>query len=119
MARRKKRALKKIKVETALVTCAYCEGSGKDPFGIPSELSTCQVCGGRGKVSVMKPTRECVFCGGTGIFPDRRLTCTVCMGKGLVTVKPGAKACPDCEGTGVAKNTPGLPCATCHGKGVI
>ena len=107
------------KPRTSSVTCAYCRGSGLDPFGIPSELSTCQVCGGRGKVSVEKPTIKCAFCGGTGVHPDRRLTCTACMGKGVVKAVHNPDTCPDCEGSGESASTPGLPCVRCKGKGVI
>ena len=105
-------AYKKIK-------CAFCKGKGKDPFGVPSILSTCQVCGGRGTVSVMEPMKECAFCKGTGVDNVKRLTCHVCMGKGMVTVKPGAKKCPECNGDGHDKSpTMGyFPCSTCGGKG--
>ncbi len=38
--------------EVAEVTCSFCHGSGKDPFGIMSWVSKCCVCGGSGVVSV-------------------------------------------------------------------
>ena len=37
------------------ITCAFCKGTGKDPFDILSELAACQVCGGTGKVEVEEP----------------------------------------------------------------
>jgi len=107
------------KRRTGSVTCAYCQGDGIDPFGIPSVLSTCQVCGGRGKVLVAKPTTKCVFCDGSLVFPGRRLTCTACMGKGVVKAVQNPDSCPDCEGSGESTSTPGLPCVRCQGKGVI
>ncbi|MEW6674746.1 MAG: hypothetical protein AB1348_01790 [Nitrospirota bacterium] len=105
------------KVKGAEIKCAFCKGLGKDPFGLLSPLSICQVCLGRGKVRVTPPTAECAFCNGTGIYLDKRITCTVCGGKGVVTVPKGAKTCPDCKGTGQAPD--GLPCLACRGKGVI
>ena len=107
---------KKAVKSKAGITCAFCNGTGKDPFGILSPLSTCQVCGGKGKVSVNPPTAKCAFCDGTGIFPDKRITCTVCGGKGMVTVPKGAKTCPECKGSGQASD--GLPCLNCRGIGV-
>lgn len=99
------------------VTCAFCNGKGIDPFGILSSRSICQVCLGKGKVYIKPPYIECAFCGGTGVYPDKRLTCTVCGGKGVVTVPEDAKECPDCLGTGQAPD--GLPCLLCRGKGVV
>jgi len=98
------------------MTCAFCNGKGKDPFGLLSPMSDCQVCSGTGKVTVDQPTRKCAFCKGTGIHFDQRLTCTVCRGKGTVTVASGAKTCSVCKGTG--KGQDGLPCLSCRGKGV-
>lgn len=100
-----------------IVKCAFCNGTGKDPFGLLSPLSTCQVCSGRGKVSVTPPTIKCAFCNGTGIYLDKRITCTVCGGKGVVTEPKGAKTCPECKGSGQAPDS--LPCLNCRGKGVV
>ncbi len=41
------------------VQCSFCGGSGRDPFGIMSLLSTCCVCGGRGFVRVPEPYMRC------------------------------------------------------------
>jgi len=49
------------------IKCAFCKGTGKDPFDLLSEFAVCQVCGGRGKVEVKEPAIKCVFCSGTGI----------------------------------------------------
>lgn len=97
------------------MTCAFCKGTGKDPFGLLSPLSTCQVCSGTGKVKVDPPTAKCAFCNGTGVYLDKRLTCTACGGKGAVTVPKGAKTCSECNGSGQAPD--GLPCLNCRGKG--
>ena len=34
----------------SLIECAFCKGTGKDPFNLLSELATCQVCGGKGVI---------------------------------------------------------------------
>ncbi len=101
------------------ISCAFCKGIGKDPFGLLSEYSICQVCGGTGKVKVKEPAIKCVFCKSTGVYPGgARVTCTVCNGKGMVTVPGATKECPKCKGTGTTKDS-GLPCVKCGGKGVV
>jgi len=106
------------------IKCAFCKGTGKDPFDLLSKLATCQVCGGRGKVEIKGPAIKCTYCKGTGVYPHNgRVTCTVCNGKGMVTVKgadeKGAiKECPECKGTGATVDS-GLPCIKCGGKGVV
>jgi len=98
--------------------CAFCQGKGIDPFELLSKLSTCQVCGGRGEVTIPEPAIECAFCGGSGVHRDQRLTCVVCGGKGMVNIKEPYETCPDCEGKGV-KSGDYLPCSRCKGKGVV
>lgn len=44
-----------------VVPCAFCEGQGRDPFGIMSRLSTCYVCGGKTVLWVKKPVKECLL----------------------------------------------------------
>ncbi len=101
------------------ITCAFCRGQGKDPFNLLSELSTCQVCGGTGKVEVEEPAIKCAFCKATGVYPrNARVTCTVCNGKGMVTVKGATEECPKCKGTATTFDS-GLPCIKCGGKGVV
>src|SRR3990167_8272576 len=68
----------------SLVKCAFCRGTGFDRFGVPSKLSTCQTCKGRGKVYVPEPHEKCASCLGTGVYRHHRLTCSVCGGKGRV-----------------------------------
>ena len=101
------------------ITCAFCKGTGKDPFDLLSELAKCQVCGGSGKVEVGPPAIKCAFCKGSGVYHDTRMTCTICNGRGMITAPKGQTTqCPDCEGTGATMDS-GLPCLKCKGKGVI
>jgi len=100
------------------IECAFCDAQGVDPFKIPSPLSKCQVCWGKGTVNVEEKTITCVYCNGSGRHPELRLTCPVCWGKGVVTVKEPGMTCPDCKGTGKAPESK-LPCLRCGGKGVI
>jgi len=83
--------LKKIAKKIKKINCAFCKGIGRDPFGIPSKLSNCQVCWGEGKVAIADiPHETCTACEGTGIFKHHRLPCSVCKGKGKV-LKDGGK----------------------------
>jgi len=67
------------------IICAFCKGKGKDPFGVPSKESKCQVCWGEGKITIAgQPHETCGACKGTGIFLHYRLPCSVCKGKGVV-----------------------------------
>jgi len=102
------------------VRCAFCQGTGKDPFRLLSPLSACGVCGGKGKVLVGAPYVSCAFCGGTGIHPRSRLTCTACMGKGVIHVEEPTQTCPVCHGRGVDPTGDlELACTTCGGAGVV
>ena len=102
------------------ITCGFCRGAGKDPFGLLSERSTCQVCWGTGIVELSPPRRRCVFCSGSGVYPDSRLTCTVCGGKGANTVMESAAACAACKGSGKSDVSLGhQPCVTCRGVGFV
>jgi len=103
-----------------MIACAFCRGTGKDPFGLLSERSKCQVCVGTGTVVVRQPRLRCVFCGGSGVYPDSRLTCTVCGGKGANTAEGLSEPCPICRGTGKADVSLGhQPCAACRGMGFV
>lgn len=102
-----------------VITCAFCRGAGKDPFGVMSELSTCQVCGGKGAVAVEEPAVRCAFCGGGGVHRDQRLTCTACAGKGMISVHSPHTKCPRCEGTGADPMIDYLHCVLCKGAGVV
>lgn len=111
-----KRDIQVVRKES--LECAFCQGRGRDPFELLSDQSVCQVCGGKGRVSVWGPFVECAYCKGTGVMPQRRMVCTVCGGKGLVKAREDAKPCADCLGRGWL---PGqyLPCLTCGGKGAV
>jgi len=100
--------------------CAFCSGTGKDPFGLLSILATCQVCWGSGRITVSEPVARCPFCNGSGVHPSRRYTCIVCNGKGVVSAPAEGEreVCPECGGNGKSRN-PDLPCLKCKGKGVI
>ena len=101
------------------ITCGFCKGTGKDPFDLLSELATCQVCGGTGKVEVKEPVIKCVYCNGSGAYHNTRLTCTVCNGKGVVTAPESpTEWCPKCEGTGTTIDS-AMPCLNCKGKGIV
>jgi len=104
---------------TAQITCGFCKGMGKDPFGLLSEHAACQVCGGTGKVEVIELVIRCAFCKGSGVYHNTRVTCTVCNGKGMVTAPQSpTEWCPECEGTGTTIDS-AMPCLECKGKGVV
>lgn len=101
------------------VGCAFCKGKGKDPFEIMSRQSICQVCGGRGRVTVLQPHVVCAYCGATGVAPGTRNVCTSCHGRGVVSIAADGKlVCPECKGNGRAKQS-NLSCSKCGGKGVV
>jgi DnaJ-class molecular chaperone len=105
------------------MTCAFCAGRGKDPFGIMSSLAACQVCGGKGRRTLRQPTAPCAFCRGTGVHPGSRLTCTTCGGAGRVETTAAAVTCRCCDGTGrsaddIWPDSP-LSCVCCGGKGFV
>jgi len=101
------------------IVCAFCIGSGKDPFRILSPISACQVCHGLGTVELPEPHTPCRYCQGSGVNPHGgRLTCPVCWGKGAYSLEGKTKICPQCHSTGkVAEGY--LPCSYCLGKGVV
>lgn len=94
------------------ITCAFCKGKGLDPFGIPSELSKCQVCNDRKVNAVMGPFEECPVCLGTGVYKHHRLVCAVCKGRGQVSKVKGKDRTEDCEpgNKEMLDAETGLPC---------
>jgi hypothetical protein len=111
------------KLATRDVVCAFCNGAGRDPFGLMSPLATCQVCGGTGTRTLHTPTAICRFCQGTGVHPHSRLTCTTCGGVGTVEIPVNAVTCPCCHGSGreadSAWSDSPLSCSCCRGTGVV
>ena len=99
------------------VKCAFCRGSGRDPFRLTSVLSDCPACGGVGTVRVRQPYVTCRACNGTGVQPFTRVPCLACGGKGVSHVEEPTETCPVCRGKGV--NGLHLYCLRCHGAGMI
>ena len=98
------------------IKCAFCSGTGMDPFDLLSHISHCLVCNGTGLVEVQEPMKACVFCAGSGKNPlGARVTCIVCGGTGFNHIAKSTK-CIQCKGTG--KSIDGLPCTRCGGKGL-
>ncbi|MBU4311713.1 MAG: hypothetical protein KJ706_03225 [Candidatus Omnitrophica bacterium] len=75
--------LKEIKKNNVEIKCAFCKGTGKDPFGL-SRLSDCPICHGKGVAEVKKPYEKCKACNGTGVYIRSHLYCWPCRGKGVV-----------------------------------
>ncbi|MDA2929124.1 hypothetical protein MYX84_04100 [Acidobacteria bacterium AH-259-O06] len=114
---RTKRVVSKAMAE---LKCGYCKGTGKDPWGLMSVLSACQVCNGKGTVNIAQPYITCPVCKGRGNERNTRVTCSACKGKGVVHIEKGMKSCPDCGGTGMTGSV-GLRkyCLKCHGIGRV
>jgi DnaJ-class molecular chaperone len=99
-------------------TCAFCRGTGLDPFGIMSRISTCCVCSGSGVVLVQAPHVPCAHCRGSGAV--KTLTCTVCGGKGVITLPDiPVVICMECRGTGDDASAPAMGCLKCRGLGFV
>lgn len=114
--------LKNIRDKMVKVKCAFCNGTGKDPFGLLSHLSDCQVCLGKGEVEILGPVVTCNFCHGSGIQPytTSRLHCLACGGVGVVTKITPSRKCPVCKETGIYPRRPHpVACHICHGQGVV
>lgn len=99
-------------------SCAFCHGAGTDPYGIPSWLSSCAVCGGDGLLQVPAEHVTCAHCQGTGSV--KRFICTVCHGSGVVARHAGpTRTCPSCGGNGDDPKNPTLDCLRCRGRGWV
>ncbi len=104
--------------DTTVLRCSFCRGTGKDPFGIMSSISTCSVCRGSGESLVRGPHRRCPHCQGTGAV--KTFTCGVCRGTGYLPSPTGPTVrCPECGGTGDDKGAPALSCLMCQGHGLV
>lgn len=102
------------------VRCAFCNGTGLDPFELLSPLSACPACLGRGSVNMPEPYVRCAFCRGSGVQPHTRLTCSCCAGRGVQTVREPLAACSRCGGKGEdPKGELNLSCPGCGGAGVV
>jgi DnaJ-class molecular chaperone len=102
------------------VACTFCRGTGKDPFGVLSPLSRCEICQGEGTILVRAPFVHCGECRGTAVQPHKRLTCSACAGRGVHSVAKKNQACPNCKGSGIAPGSgSALACCTCNGSGRI
>ena len=100
---------------TKIIKCAFCGGTGKDPYDLLSLLSNCLVCNSSGQIAMDEPMKKCMFCSGSGKNPlGARVPCIVCGGKGNNHITSNTK-CTQCKGTG--KSTDGLPCTRCGGSG--
>ena len=96
--------------------CAFCKGEG---LVGPTKKARCQVCGGKGTITVTPPVVICAYCQGRGMKEPRSyLICVVCHGKGVVQIKEPIEACKTCKGRGASLGS-NLPCLTCHGKGSV
>lgn len=106
--------------EQQLIKCAFCRGTGFDRFEVPSKLSRCQTCKGRGKVYVPEPHEKCPSCLGTGVYCHHRLTCSVCGGKGRVRKLNRARdgGCEK-ENEEALNIETGLPCINAYGLGEV
>ncbi len=101
------------------ITCAFCKGEGKDPFGIMSPTAICSVCHGLKEHYILKPYSTCAYCKGTGIEQGTRNPCLSCHGRGQVSHHEGKLSiCPTCRGSGMTHGTE-LTCRECNGSGVI
>ena len=100
------------KTSRSLHVCAFCRGRGVDPFGVPSKISQCQVCQGRGKNFILEPSEACVACRGTGVYKHHRLSCALCKGRGFLHHIPGKDRTYGCkpENDEMLDRGTGLPC---------
>lgn len=85
--RRRRKSAETILPKMEKITCAFCKGTGKDPFKLLSPLSSCPVCQGHKTVYVIAPYETCPACEGTGVYYRSKLFCWNCHGKGVVYVK--------------------------------
>lgn len=67
--------VKRIPKEPGIVTCRYCDGTGKH------QNEKCIVCDGKGKVEVVDKNRQCQWCKGRGYMMPG-IPCTNCGGTG-------------------------------------
>ena len=102
----------------ASAKCAFCGGTGKDPFDLLSSLSRCPVCKGHGMLEMKVPTVPCAYCRGTGRQRHTRLPCSGCGGAGVIAMAGPTTRCPQCDGSGREPEAD-LPCSLCTGAGLV
>jgi DnaJ-class molecular chaperone len=100
------------------VKCAFCGGTGRDPYRVLSNVSDCPVCKGHKTVEVETPVVPCLYCKGTGRQRHTRLTCSACRGTGVITLPGPTAACPQCGGGGREPEAD-LACSLCKGAGLV
>ena len=100
------------------IKCAFCGGTGRDPYRILSRVSDCPVCKGHKTVDVETPVVACLYCKGTGRQRHTRLTCSACGGAGVITLPAPTAHCPQCDGSGRDPEAD-LPCSLCRGAGLV
>ena len=76
------------------IKCAFCQGTGRDPFHVMSHLSNCPVCGGKKTVKVREPYETCGTCEGTGQYVNSKMYCWACRGKGVIPIKQEPQPSP-------------------------
>jgi DnaJ-class molecular chaperone len=98
--------------------CAFCGGTGRDPFELLSKLSRCPVCKGHKMLDAKSPTVPCAYCRGTGRQRHARMTCSGCGGAGAFALTGPTVECPQCAGSGREPEAD-LPCSLCKGAGLV
>ena len=71
---------------TKKIPCAFCHGTGKDPFGQLYPVSTCQDCHGRIEIYILTPFKTCTYYPGTGLAFSTQNTSTSCRGRGVISL---------------------------------
>ena len=96
-------------IETPIRICAFCHGTGIQPY-TRSGLH-CPACGGKGVGKVLEPSKECPLCDGTGIADPTRpaLACEMCKGQGVVPEIPAAEVKGRMRKKGRARDTKPMP----------
>ena len=117
-AKRESPADRKPDGEAQTIKCAFCGGTGKDPYEVLSGVSDCPVCKGHKTVEAKTPLVDCLYCRGTGRHRHTRLTCSACGGKGVITLAGPTTKCTQCAGTG-REPEGDLPCSLCRGTGLV
>lgn len=100
------------------IKCAFCDGTGRDPYEILSKISDCPVCKGHKTVEAQTPFVACLYCKGTGRQRHTRLTCSACRGKGVIPMAGPTTKCAQCGGAGREPEAD-LPCSLCKGTGLV